>query len=77
VRVVVGHRESGRFRVTGVGHARIPASAMSGGYIADRHAVGQALLAAFATAEGTVRAEKIVVAIDGDDIRTYHESTTF
>ncbi|HEX6061204.1 MAG TPA: hypothetical protein VF001_03975 [Candidatus Limnocylindria bacterium] len=77
VRVVVGHRESGRFKVTGVGHAAIPATAMSGGYIADRHAVGQALVAAFAGAEGTARAEKIVVAIDGDDIRTYHDSTTF
>lgn len=77
VRVVVGHRESGRFRVTGVGHAPVPASAMSGGYIADRHAVGAALVAAFAVAERAARAEKIVVAIDGDDIRTYHDSTTF
>jgi cell division ATPase FtsA len=77
VRVVVGHRESGRFKVTGVGHAPIHANAVSGGYVADRHAVGAALVAAFAAAERTVRAEKVVVAIDGDDIRTYHESTTF
>jgi cell division ATPase FtsA len=77
VRVVVGHRESGRFKVTGVGHAPIPANAVSGGYIADRHAVGAALVAAFAAAERGARAEKVVVAIDGDDIRTYHESTTF
>jgi len=77
VRVVVGHRDSGRFRVTGVGHAPIPASALSGGYISDRRAVGDALVAAFAAAERVARAEKVVVAIDGDDIRTYHESTTF
>jgi len=77
VRVVVGHRESGRFKVTGVGHAPIPANAVSGGYIADRNGVGAALAAAFASAERALRAEKVVVAIDGDDIRTYHESTTF
>ena len=77
VRVVVGHRESGRFRVTGVGHAPVPAAAMSGGYVVDRHALGAALVAALAAAERAARAEKVVVAIDGDDIRTYHESTTF
>src|SRR5438477_2476309 len=74
VRVVVGHRESGRFKVTGVGRSAIPANAMSGGYIADRHVVGAALQSAFADAERTARSEKVVVAIDGDDIRTYHES---
>jgi hypothetical protein len=36
-----------------------------------------ALIAAFAGAERTARAERIVVAIDGDDIRTFHDSTTF
>ncbi|HEV2249230.1 MAG TPA: hypothetical protein VGT60_01850 [Candidatus Limnocylindria bacterium] len=77
VRVVVGHKESGRFRVTGVGHAAVPANAMSGGYIADRRAVGAALVAAFAAAERLARADRVVVAIDGDDIRTYHDSTTF
>jgi cell division ATPase FtsA len=77
VRVVVGHRESGRFKVTGVGHAPIASHAVSGGYIADRHAVGAALVAAFASAERTLRADRIVVAIDGDDIRTYHETTMF
>ena len=77
VRVVVGHRESGRFRVTGVGRAPIPPSAMTGGYVADRRAVGAAVVAAFAAAERAAHAEKVVVAIDGDDIRTYHETTTF
>jgi cell division ATPase FtsA len=77
VRVVVGHREQGRLRVTGVGHAPIPANAVSGGYIADRRAVVTALGAAFVAAERTARAERVVVAIDGDDIRTFHDSTTF
>ena len=77
VRVVIGHKESGRFKVTGVGHAAVPAASMSGGYVADRGAVVAALVTAFAGAERSARAEKIVVAIDGDDIRTYHDSTTF
>jgi len=77
VRVVVGHRESGRFKVTGVGHAPVPPNALTGGYVADRRSVGSALVAAFATAERIARAEHVVVAIDGDDIRTYHDSTTF
>lgn len=77
VRVIVGHREQGRFRVSGVGHAPVPTTAVSGGYVADRRAVVAALVAAFAGAERSARAERVVVAIDGDDIRTYHESTTF
>lgn len=77
VRVVVGHRESGRFKVTGVGHAPVPANAMSAGYVTDRRAVGAAVVSAFAAAERALRAEKVIVAIDGDDIRTYHDSTTF
>lgn len=77
VRVVVGHKESGRFKVTGVGRSSIPAASMSAGYVADRRAVGAALVAAFEGAERSARAEKIVVAIDGDDIRTYHDATTF
>ena len=77
VRVVVGHRDQGRFRVTGVGHAAVAADAVSGGYVADRRAVGAAIVAAFAAAERADRSERAVVAIDGDDIRTYHDSTTF
>ena len=77
VRVVVGRREQGRLRVTGVGHAPLPANAVSGGYIADRRAVVAALATAFAAAERSARAERVVVAIDGDDIRTFHDSTTF
>jgi cell division ATPase FtsA len=77
VRIVVGHREQARFRVTGVGYAPIAANAVSGGYVTDRRAVVAALLTAFALAERAGRAERVVVAMDGDDIRTYHDSTTF
>ena len=77
VRVVVGHRDQGRFRVTGVGHGALGAGAVSGGYVADRRAAGAALVGACAAAERAGRAERVVVAIDGDDIRTYHESTAF
>ena len=77
VRVVVGHREQARFRVTGVGHAPLAAGAVSRGYVADRRATADALVAAFAAAERAGRAERVVVAIDGDDIRTFHDSTTF
>ena len=77
VRVVVGHREEARFRVTGVGHASLGIGAVSGGYVADRRAVVTAIVAAFAGAERDERAERVVVAIDGDDIRTFHDSTTF
>ena len=77
VRVVVGHREEARFRVTGVGHAPLAMGAVTGGYVADRRAVVAAIVAAFAGAEREERAERVVVAIDGDDIRTFHDTTTF
>jgi cell division ATPase FtsA len=77
VRVVVGRREQARFRVSGVGHAPLAPSAVSAGFVADRRAVAQALEAAFRSAERAVHAERVVVAIDGDDIRTYHEATAF
>lgn len=77
VRVVVGHRDLGRLRVTGVGHAALATGALSGGYVADRRALVPALAAALAGAERAGRAERVIVAIDGEDIRTYHDATTF
>lgn len=50
---------------------------MSGGLVADREAAAAALRAAFAVAEQPQRAERSIVAIDGDDIRTFHSATTF
>lgn len=76
-RVVVGHREDGRFRVSGIGRAALAGGAVAGGYVADRRAVAAALTGAFVAAERGARAERVVVAIDGDDIRTFHGLTTF
>src|SRR5256885_11285094 len=75
VRVVVGHRESGRFKVTGVGRASIPASAMSGGYIADRRGVGAPPVTAFAHAAPAPPAEKVLGGHDRDGIRPYPART--
>jgi len=77
VRVVVGRREDRHLRVSGVGYAAVVPNAVTGGYVADRRAVVSAITSAFVAAERTGRAERVVVAIDGDDVRTYHEATTF
>lgn len=77
VRVVVGRREQARFRVSGVGQAPLAPGAVSAGFVADRRAVAQALDGAFRAAERATHAERVVVAIDGDDIRTYHDITAF
>ncbi|HVR88998.1 MAG TPA: hypothetical protein VHG53_05570 [Candidatus Limnocylindria bacterium] len=77
VRAVVGYRDDGRLRVTGVGHAALAPGAVSGGHVADRRALVPALASALAAAERAGRAERVIVAIDGDDIRTYHDTATF
>jgi len=77
VRVAVLRREDARLRVTGKGEATLADGAVAGGLIVDRGAVAGALELALATAERAGRAERLVVAIDGDDLRTYHTSTTF
>ena len=77
VHVVVGRREESRLRIVGRGSASIPEGAVSGGLVADRAAAADALRSAFATAEHLQRAERAVVAIDSDDMRTFHALTTF
>ena len=77
VRVVVGHREEGRLRVTGVGQSAVRPGAIDGGLVVHREAVAAVISAAFASAEGRERAARVIAAIDGDDVRTYHVSTTF
>ena len=52
-------------------------TALSGGLVADRSAATEALRAAFAAAEHAQRAERLAVAIDSDDMRTYHHVTSF
>jgi len=77
VRVVVGHREETGLRLSGVGSVALRAGAMSGGLVIDREAVGAAIAAALAATEARERAARLIAAIDGDDVRTYHVSTTF
>ena len=50
VRVVVGRRESGRFRVTGVGHAALPATAREHGLAILRPHADEEAVRALATA---------------------------
>lgn len=77
VRVVVGRREELRLRVLGVATSPLREGAVSGGLIVDRGAVGQGIAAALALAEGRDRPARMLVALDGDDIRTYHVATSF
>jgi len=76
-RVIVATRESSRLRITGRGEAGLAEGAVTGGLVVDRESVGAALATAFGAAERGQRVERSVVAIDGDDVRTYHLSTSF
>ncbi len=75
--VVVARKEEGRLRVVGRGESPLPGSAISGGLVADRTAAADGLRTAFALAEHAQRAERVIVALDSDDIRTYHGITSF
>ncbi len=77
VHVVVGRKEESRLRITGRGESALAESAVSGGLVADRAAAADALRAAFALAEQAQRADRIVVAVDSDDMRTFHAVTAF
>ena len=76
-RVIVATRENTRLRVTGRGEAGLAEGAVTGGLVVDRDSVAAALTTAFAAAERGQRVERSIVAIDGDDVRTYHLSTSF
>ncbi len=73
VRAIVGRREGRRLRVIGRGEATLPDGAMSAGLVLDVDATAAAVADALGTAERTVPALRVLVAIDGDDVRTYHE----
>ena len=75
--MVIGRREDSRLRVTGKGESALAEGAVNGGLVSDRGAVADALRQAFASAEHAQRAERVAVALDSDDIRTYHALTTF
>lgn len=77
VRVVVGRREDARLRVTGKGESPLAGGAMNGGLVSDRVAVADGLRDAFAVAEHVQRAERVAVALDSDDMRTFHWLTSF
>jgi hypothetical protein len=76
-RAVVARAEGGRLRVIGRGESPLPADAVAGGLVVDRNAGGAGLSAALAAAERGVAAERAVIAVDGDDVRTYHVRTPF
>jgi cell division ATPase FtsA len=77
VRVAVGHRDDGLMRITGVAQAPLRPGVMAGGLVVDRDAVGGAIASALSVAEAREKATRVMAAIDGDDIRTYHLATTF
>lgn len=77
VRAVIARAEGGRLRVTGRAESLLDSDAVAGGLVIDRPAVTTALAAALAAAERGVPTDRAVVAIDGDDVRTYHVRTPF
>jgi len=77
VRVAVAHREDTSLRLTGVSQAPVRPGAMSGGLVIDRAAVGSAIASALGVAEAREKATRVIAAIDGDDVRTYHVATQF
>ena len=76
-RVIVATRENARLRITGRGEAGLAEGAVVGGLVVDRESVAAALTTAYAAGERGQRSERSIVAIDGDDVRTYHLSTSF
>ena len=77
VRAVVARAEGGRLRVVGRGETALAADAIAGGLVVEPAAVTAGVAAALATAERGVPTERTVIAIDGDDVRTYHVRTPF
>jgi len=77
LRIVVGQRDGAHLRVSGRGESALPDGAVVGGLVSDRFVVADALRTAFADAEHAQRAERIVVAVDSDDMRTHHAVTAF
>ena len=77
VRAVSGRRSDGRLHIAGVGFASLRPGAISGGQVVDREAVAAALAQALEGAEHRDRATRVIAAIDGDDVRTFHVGTVF
>jgi hypothetical protein len=77
VRAVVARAEGGRLRVVGRGETALAADAIAGGLVVEPGAVTGAVSAALAAAERGIQSERTVIAVDGDDVRTYHVKTPF
>ena len=77
VRVVVGRSEHGRLHVWGRAQAALAGGVVTAGIVTDPRAAAVAIAAALETAEHGERSERVILAVDGDDIRTYHRATTF
>ncbi len=74
-RVVVAQRDDGRLRVSASALAPMAPGAIASGQVADRRAAAAAVASALGNAEKGDHAERIVIAIDGDDVRTHHGAT--
>ncbi len=77
VRAVVARADGGRLRVVGRGETALAADEIAGGLVVEPRAVTAAVAAALAAAERGVPTDRTVIAIDGDDVRTYHVKTPF
>lgn len=76
-RAVVARAEGGRLRVVGRGETVLAPDTIVGGLVVEPGPVTAAVAAALAAAERGVPSERTVIAIDGDDVRTYHVKTPF
>src|SRR5438128_9387011 len=76
-RAVVARAGGGRVRVSGRGETSVAADAVIGGLVVEPRVVTAAVASALSAAERGVPAERTVIAIDGDDVRTYHVKTPF
>ena len=77
VRAVVARAEGGRLRVIGRGETALAADAIVGGLVVEPEAVTAGVATALAAAERGLPTDRTVIAIDGDDLRTYHVRTPF
>src|SRR5256714_4307430 len=77
VRAVVARAEGGRLRVVGRGETALAADAIAGGLVVEPGPVTSAVATALAAAERGVPSDRTIIAIDGDDVRTYHVRTPF
>lgn len=63
--------------MTGRAQAALAGGVVAAGIATDPRAAAHAIASALDAAEHGQRSERVILAIDGDDIRTYHGATTF